>query len=73
LKSEMLKEEMEEGGVGILSNGVQDVASAEAAEPGSKRARLAEEKEERVEKAMSARERFLARKRASEATAASEA
>lgn len=73
-KSERLKEEIEEGGVGVLKAGVQDVADAEEAEPGSKKARLAEEKVERVEKAMSARERFLARKRATaEAAAATEA
>merc|ERR1712187_923255 len=54
---EEVKEEMKEEGDGG-SHGVKDV---EAPPSGTKRAREEESKEQREEKAMSARERFLAR------------
>lgn len=55
------KEEEEDGAAGS-SLGVKELGALP--EPGSKKATLAEEQEVRQEKAMSAKERYLARKRA---------
>merc|ERR1712187_319171 len=60
-KEELKEEEEEKGG---SAHGVKDV---EAPTSGTKRAREEEEKEQREEKTMSARERYLTRKKAAEA------
>jgi len=60
-----VKEDVKEEGGKSSGHGVQDVAAEPAAaeEPASRKLREAEEKVQRQEKAMSARERYLARKR----------
>merc|ERR1712228_544437 len=57
---EEAKEELKEEDEGGSAHGVKDV---EAPPSGTKRAREEEEKEQREEKTMSARERYLARKK----------
>mmetsp|Transcript_106324 Transcript_106324/g.307737 ORF Transcript_106324/g.307737 Transcript_106324/m.307737 type:complete len:342 (-) Transcript_106324:9-1034(-) len=65
-KDEEEKEE-KDSGVASAGFGVQDVAAPEAQDAASVEKSASEQKEQRVEKAMSARERFLARKAAAAA------
>jgi len=71
-KSEDVKAEAETTAAASV-HGVQDVVGPPAPEPGSKQAEAVEEEDRRAEKALSARERFLARKRQQQAAEAAAA